>query len=123
MKAILVVDDDCTLRSGIKGVIAYLFPAIEVLEAENGRDGLAIAQTRLPDVILLDGNMPVMNGYETAKILKKHPLTRQTPLIAISGGNPHDPAIYGLWQLCDAWLPKPFTSADLRLLVGSCISF
>jgi two-component system cell cycle response regulator DivK len=122
MKAILVVDDDCTLRSGIKGLVACLFPAIEVFEAENGRDGLNIAQIELPDMILLDGNMPVMNGYEMAQILKKHPVTRQTPLIGISGSNPHDPITYGLWQLCDVWLPKPFTSADLMRLIGSCVA-
>ena len=120
MKAILVVDDDYSLRSGIKTMMACLFPSITVLEAENGQDGLIIAQSEHPDMILLDENMPMMSGYETAKAIKQLPLICQTPLIGISGNSPLDPVTQNLRQLCDAWLPKPFSPDDLLLLVISC---
>jgi CheY-like chemotaxis protein len=120
MKAILVVDDDYTIRSGIKTIMACLFPAINVLEAANGQEGVIIAQNEQPDMILLDENMPVMSGYETAKTLRQLPLTCQIPLIGISGNNPNDLTTQNLRQLCDAWLPKPFSPDDLLLLVISC---
>lgn len=122
MRVILVVDDDCTLRSGVKNFIACLFPAIEVLEAANGRDGLIMAQNNQPDMILLDGKMPVMDGYETAKHLKQLPHTRETPLIGISGNDINDPTMQGFWQLCDIRLPKPFTTDDLLQTMTSCLA-
>jgi CheY-like chemotaxis protein len=121
IRAILVVDDDYAFRLAIKSMMDYLFPTIEVLEAENGCDGVSIAQAEKPDMILRDGNMPVMNGYETAKVLKKLPHASQTSLIGISGNNPNDRITYGLRQLCDAWLPKPFAMDDLLELMTSCM--
>ena len=66
---------------------------------------------------LSDLGAEVVSTGGTAKILKQLPLTHHIRLIGISSNTPHDPVISGLSQLCDTWLPKPFTPNDLLLLV------
>ena len=119
MKTILIVDDDAKLRDVICATISVLFPSVRILEAENGRQAIEIAQAEIPDLILLDGNMPLMNGYETAQTLKGLPQTSHIPLIGISGSSRNNPITLGLKQMCDSWLPKPFTLDKLLAVLNT----
>jgi CheY-like chemotaxis protein len=56
----------------------------EVLVAEDGEKGCAMAATELPDLVLMDLEMPVVNGWEAARRLKSNPATRHIPIIGLS---------------------------------------
>ena len=59
-------------------------PDISLLTAVNGDSGIEIARASLPDLILMDINLPGINGYEALKILRSDPVTAHIPVIAIS---------------------------------------
>jgi DNA-binding NarL/FixJ family response regulator len=68
---ILIVDDHAHIRSAIRELFESRFEAIHCAEAENGADAIMQAEELKPDLIVLDVSMPVMNGFEAAKILQK----------------------------------------------------
>ncbi|MDY0092747.1 MAG: response regulator [Candidatus Vecturithrix sp.] len=79
-ETVLVIDDDdlnLTLTSTIFQNAGYT-----VYKTSSGREGIAMAQDFLPDVILIDLAMPEMNGYEVTRILKAHPITAAIPIVA-----------------------------------------
>ncbi len=89
--AIALVDDHILLRQGLASFIRT-FPQYEILlEADNGADFLArVKNTTAPDIVLLDVNMPRMNGYETAAWIKENlPGTKVLVLSMVE----HDTAI------------------------------
>jgi len=76
---ILVVDDEPDLVSTIQCRLEWC--KCEVITAANGREGLEKAAQEKPDLILLDTNMPVMNGHEVLDCLRKHPDLKSIPVI------------------------------------------
>jgi DNA-binding NarL/FixJ family response regulator len=70
-KRILLVDDNATIRKALRQTLERLNGWEVCGEAANGREGIAKAQELKPDVILLDFSMPVMNGLEAARELKR----------------------------------------------------
>lgn len=84
MSKILIIDDDRTSRALIKDVFVKRgFKHIK--EASNGLDGLKITNEFFPDLIILDINMPVMNGYEYCKKIQEEPTLQNIPVIALTG--------------------------------------
>ncbi len=79
---ILVVDDIESNRDVIRENLSQV--NLEVIEAENGQKGLLFAQEYQPALILMDLRMPIMNGYEATKLLKKNPSTQNLPVIALT---------------------------------------
>jgi DNA-binding NarL/FixJ family response regulator len=71
MPTILVVDDHAPIRSAVRELFERSFAATRIGEAENGADAIEKAKELKPDLIVLDVSMPVMNGFEAAKILRK----------------------------------------------------
>lgn len=86
---LLVVEDDQTLCEAICDFVQYLRPSWNAVPARNGQDGLELAQSLRPDLILTDLNMPVMNGYQMALALKKQPETHHIPLILCTSEDLH----------------------------------
>ena len=100
---VLVVDDIPSNRIIIN---KYLSNAnVEVIEAVNGQDALNFAEKYLPNLILMDIRMPVLNGFEAVQMLKKNPVTQNIPVIAITASvvSMEDYKKYGF----DAYLLKP----------------
>lgn len=82
---ILVVDDE---SSNHRMYARILSNDVEVIVASNGIEGIQMAIRYHPDLIILDGIMPVMNGLEALIVLKKTDATRNIPVIMISGSGP-----------------------------------
>jgi CheY-like chemotaxis protein len=80
-RVLLVEDNPANLAS-----MQYLLKAsgYTILTATDGREGVAVARRSSPDVILMDLQMPVMNGYEAARQLKEVPALRGVPIIAVT---------------------------------------
>ena len=79
---ILVVDDTRYNLQILSIMLAN--QGYSVLEATNGTDAIELANTRIPNLILLDIKMPKMDGYEVCSNLKNNPITQQIPIIFIS---------------------------------------
>ncbi len=71
MKQILIVDDSAVIRKVAKRIFEGM--GFQVAEAENGKQGLAACSFLMPDAILLDGNMPEMDGFAFARELRRVP--------------------------------------------------
>lgn len=79
----------------------------EVLVAENGEIGLAKAAAEIPDVILMDLDLPVLDGWETARRLKADPNTREIPIIAVTAHAMAGTKETALAAGCDEFDTKP----------------
>ena len=118
MKKILVVDDIPHNLALIDAILKKKFPEYEIILAKSGMECLEIAEKDFPDTILLDVNMPGINGFEACKLLKKNQLTASIPVLMVSayGGDPKM-RVDGLEAGADAFITKPFDHAELLALV------
>lgn len=114
-KKILVVEDNGKNRLLIKDILLYY--GYEVIEAENGKSGVELAKQHLPDLILMDIQMPVMDGFSAIKILKDDPATKNIKIIALTSfamkGDREDIMGAGF----DDYIAKPFDTRKLPEMV------
>ena len=106
-KKVLTIDDSKTLRMLIGKHLAPF--GVEMLQAENGELGVAIARETLPDVILLDYNMPIMDGYHTLIELKTDPAMKPIPVIMLTTETVKETVIKLLKLGLKDYIAKPFT--------------
>jgi len=116
-KRILVVEDQEDLR----GILRDLFTrsGYTVIEAADGATGVASAKSDRPDIILMDIQMPVVDGYEATRQIKADPALTKTPVVAISSfamkGDEEKARAAG----CDHYVTKPYSPiALLRMIRG-----
>jgi CheY-like chemotaxis protein len=108
---ILIVDDEPDCLSTIKYRLSH--SGYKVVTAADGQEGLERAQQESPDLILLDINMPVMDGREVLKCLRKHPALKNTPVIMVTACcEMQDIAIASSYGISD-YIAKPFDFTDL----------
>ncbi|MCL5245520.1 response regulator [Cellulophaga sp. 20_2_10] len=107
---ILVVEDNTELRNYLKTELSKTY---KVLVANNGLEGLSVAEKSFPDVILTDVIMPEMDGFEFCKRIKTDIKTSHIPLLMLTAKARIDDRIEGIEHGSDAYMTKPF---DMRLL-------
>lgn len=106
-KKVLTVDDSKTLRMIIG---KHLTPfGVQIFEAENGEQCLASARQNTPDVILLDYNMPVMDGYHTLIALKADPALKAIPVVMLTTETVKETVIKLVKLGLRDYIAKPFT--------------
>ncbi len=104
-RKILYIDDDPINRSLVSRLLtSYNF---KVLEAENGLEGIAIARKELPDLILMDINMPGLDGHETTTRMCSIPSLEQIPIVAVTVRTTKGERELALAAGCDGYIPKP----------------
>ncbi|WP_372604802.1 diguanylate cyclase [Actibacterium sp.] len=116
---ILVVDDIATNRIVMKVRLAEA--CYEVLQAEDGRAALDIAQRERPDLILLDMMMADMDGVEVCRRLRADPETADIPIIVITASRQSDHKMRALAAGADEFLPKPLDELTLLARVRSLL--
>lgn len=118
---ILVVDDSRLTQELLVTLLSSSGYHVKV--ASNGMRALKIAQKQpQPDLILLDINMPDMDGYEICRQLQKSPLTNNIPIIFITGETTHDSESYALQLGAVDYITKPISSVITLLRVANQIS-
>ncbi|MFL5355395.1 response regulator transcription factor [Archangium sp.] len=106
---ILVVEDDLAILTGLS--MNLKFEGYEVLQAQDGRTGLARALDESPDLVVLDLMLPELNGYEVVKELRQR--GRDTPIVVLSAKGSEPDKILGLNLGADDYVVKPFGLQEL----------
>jgi len=118
MKRVLVVEDTEDNRQIIRDLLTSA--GYETIEAVNGEQGVAMAAEHRPDLILMDIQLPVLDGYEATRRIKANPALRHIPIIAVTSyalsGDEEKTREAG----CDAYVAKPFSP---RLLLAKVREF
>jgi two-component system cell cycle response regulator DivK len=109
---ILYVEDNYENKLFVRRVIESM--GHEMLEAETGYDSLEIAEERTPDLVLMDINIPGMDGLETTVKFKEHPKLAHIPIIALTANAMKGDKERCLAAGCDGYLQKPIGVSDLR---------
>lgn len=116
---ILVVDDEQDLVSTV--VYRLRFAQCAVVTAADGQEALDKAAAERPDLILLDMNMPVMNGQEVLRRLRADPGLKDTPVIMLTArSSPEDVASASACGIAD-YVTKPFDFAELMEKVQAAL--
>lgn len=117
LATVLVVDDSRSLRSYLVNILSEA--GYEVLQAENGLEGLQMLSIHSPDVILADVEMPVMNGFEMLAEIGRIP--RLYSVIMLTSLSAVDTVVSALGNGADDYITKPFRDADLLARVGAAV--
>ena len=114
-KRVLVIEDTMDNRQIIRDLLVN--SGYEVIEAEDGVTGVARAAEVKPDLILMDIQLPGIDGYEATRRIKANPEIRQTPIIAVTSyalsGDEAKTKAAG----CDGYVAKPFSPRELLAMV------
>ena len=110
-KRILVVEDQEDNRRILRDLLTNA--GYDIIEAENGEEALAVAARERPDLILMDIQLPLLDGYEVTRRIKGDPALRAIPIIAITSyalsGDESKARAAG----CDAYVAKPYSPRAL----------
>ncbi len=116
MNKILIIDDDVQIRENIQLILDL--KGFSTLTAENGLQGLQMAQQYQPDIILCDLMMPELNGYELIKALRQEPKTVGIPFIFLTAKAEYSHVREGMKLGADDYLTKPFEVQELLRVIS-----
>jgi DNA-binding response OmpR family regulator len=116
---ILLVDDDYKLVQGLR--VGLMSEGYTVETAVNGQEGLKAARRQFPDLIVLDINMPWMDGLELCRRLRLEDYFREIPILFLTSKNSIDDRVVGLDHGADSYLGKPFNMRELKACVRALL--
>jgi two-component system cell cycle response regulator DivK len=102
---VLYIEDRFDNRLLVKRVL--MAEGMEVLEADNARDGIHLAKAHVPDLILMDISMPGLDGYEATTTLRQCPELARVPIVALTANVMKGDREKSLEAGCDGYIPKP----------------
>jgi two-component system, chemotaxis family, chemotaxis protein CheY len=106
MKTCLVVDDSRVIRKVARRILEDI--GFEIAEAADGQEALAWCRTSMPEAVLLDWNMPGMNGIEFLKVLRAEPGGRAPVVVMCTVENERERMVEALDAGADEYIMKPF---------------
>ena len=116
-KRILVVEDQADLRGILRDLLEG--SGYDVAEAADGRDGVAKAKSGRPDLILMDIQHPILDGYETTRQIRTDPNLKATPIIAVSSYAMKGDEERARASGCNHYVTKPYSPIQLvRIIQG-----
>jgi two-component system, cell cycle response regulator DivK len=110
-KRILVVEDQPDNRQIIRDMLAPT--GYEITEVGNAEEALAAIAKQRPDLVLMDIQLPVMDGYEATRRIKADPALRSIPIIAVTSYALSGEETKARSAGCDEYVPKPFSPRQL----------
>ena len=119
-KRILVVEDQEDNRQILRDLLTSV--GFELFEAEDGEKGVAAAAAHRPDLILMDIQMPILDGYEATRRIKANPELKGIPIIVVTSyalsGDEDKARAAG----CDDYITKPYSPRQLLAKVNAHLS-
>ena len=110
-KRILVVEDHDDNRRILRDLLTSA--GYEMIEAVTGMEGVAMAETHRPDLILMDIQLPELDGYEAMRRIKADPHLRPIPIIAVTSFALGGDSVVAYEAGCSAYVTKPFSPRQL----------
>jgi two-component system cell cycle response regulator DivK len=114
-KRILVIEDHEDNRRIMNDTLSAA--GFEVIEAVTGDAGVAMAESERPDLILMDIQLPGIDGYEATRLIKAKPALCHIPIIAVTSYALSGDDVKAKEAGCDAYLAKPFRPRELLAMV------
>ena len=111
---VLIVEDNKELIDFIEEILTEDY---DILKAEDGEAGEAVALEKIPDIIISDVMMPRKNGYELCRDLNANEKTNHITVIMLTAKGEHEHKMEGLQQGANAYLTKPFDDEELTLTI------
>lgn len=109
---VLIADDEAAIRKAVAIILKQI--GCEVIEAADGREALDKAEILRPDLIISDVNMPVMDGYELCRQVRKNMTTAFIPFIMLTSRDKAEDKLKGFLQGTDDYVTKPFDYRELQ---------
>ena len=117
-KKLLLVEDNDELREYLRDLLCDEY---SIFEASDGQQGINMAKDNLPDIIVSDVMMPVVDGYEFCEKIKTNIKTSHIPFVMLTALSGTQPNIQGLESGADAYIPKPFDPHYLTTTIKKLI--
>ncbi len=109
---LLIIEDNEDVVHYLKSILQEQY---QLVIAQNGKIGIEKAQELIPDIIISDIMMPIMDGFEVCDFLKKEEKTSHIPIIVLTAKASHGDKLLGLQNGADAYLTKPFDRKELLI--------
>ena len=119
-KRVLIIEDNLSNLELLSELV--LADGHRVITLTNGRDAIQVARAERPDLILIDIQLPGVDGLTVARALKAEPATREIPVVGISAHAMQEDEQRAFEAGCIAYLRKPFDTLRFRDLVGQLLS-
>jgi two-component system cell cycle response regulator DivK len=110
-KCILVVEDEKDNRQILRDLLGNA--GYELTEAQNGEEAIAAVAKRRPNLILMDIQLPIIDGYEATRRIRTNPDLRSVPIIAVTSCALAGDKDKALAAGCDGYVSKPYSPRDL----------
>jgi len=115
-KTILVVEDQEDNRQILRDLLASA--GFRMIEAHDGQQALTVARSERPDLILMDIQLPIVDGYEATRNIKHDPELRHIPVIAVTSYALSGDEKKAVEAGCNAYVAKPFSTRYLLAKIG-----
>lgn len=119
MAKLLIIEDETDIRELISFNLEM--SGYEVIKARDGEEGLSLARSQAPDLVILDLMLPGMDGLKVCSHLKKDPETRELPVIMLTARSEDDDVVAGLETGADDYVTKPFSPRVLIARVKAAL--
>ena len=110
---IAIVDDEVHIRSLLEQTLEDLQDEVEIVMAANGAEGLALIESRRPQLVFLDVMMPLMNGYEVCAAVRNNPLLAKTTVVMLTAKGQESDRLRGLAVGANHFVTKPFDPDEI----------
>lgn len=115
---LLLIDDNPDVMTYLRSCLA---PDYRLLSAQNGQEGTQLAIKHVPDLVVTDVMMPVMDGYEVCRFLKNDERTSHIPVVMLTAKAGFESRMEGLEMGADAYLAKPFHQEELLVRIKNLL--
>jgi two-component system cell cycle response regulator DivK len=119
-RSILVVEDQEDNRRILRDLLTSV--GYEVIEAVTGEEGVASAETHHPALILMDIQLPGLDGYEATRQIKNNPNLCEIPIIVVTSYALSGDDVKAFEAGCDAYVAKPFSPCELLVKIREFVS-
>jgi two-component system, cell cycle response regulator DivK len=119
MTKILLVEDHSGIRHAVRDYLEW--SGFDVITATNGKEGIETAMVAKPDVILMNGRMPEMDGWQATRILRANPETKNIPILAATAMFQPSDIEACIDAGCSDYIVKPFSFLELQRKITALI--
>ena len=115
---VLIIDDNASMRSYLRYILSLRY---NVMEAQNGEEGLAVAKKNVPQLVVCDVMMPVMDGLEFCRLMKDDVSTCHIPIILLTARTLDEQRAEAYSTGADSYITKPFSAETLEARVSNLL--